>query len=57
VKDGYSGIFNVSGGNHRLLFLIAAVALVITLIVDVSMPFLFSRKVERARVCLSDWRG
>jgi hypothetical protein len=44
----YSAIFNASGGNHRLLFLIAAVALGIALIVDVGMPFVFGRKVERS---------
>jgi predicted MFS family arabinose efflux permease len=44
---GYSAIFNATGGNHRLLFLVAAVALGIALIIDATMPVLFGRKVGR----------
>jgi MFS superfamily sulfate permease-like transporter len=30
----FSALFNASGGNHRLLFLIAAIALVVALLAD-----------------------
>ncbi|CAG4901234.1 YbfB/YjiJ family MFS transporter [Paraburkholderia saeva] len=39
----YSAIFNGSGGNHRLLFVMGAVALVIALGVDFVVPF-FARQ-------------
>jgi predicted MFS family arabinose efflux permease len=45
---GYSAIFNASGGNHRLLFLIAAFALGISLILDVAVQLLSRRKIRRA---------
>lgn len=38
-----SAIFNASGGNHRLLFLTAAVALVAALIIDASTSLRFGR--------------
>ena len=36
----YSAIFNATGGNHRLLFLIGAAAITIALIADLGMPLL-----------------
>jgi predicted MFS family arabinose efflux permease len=39
----YSAIFNASGGNHRLLFLIAGVALGIALFADLGAPPLSNR--------------
>lgn len=41
----YSAVFNGSGGDHRLLFLIAGIALAIALLAEVSAPFLFNREI------------
>lgn len=43
----YSAIFNANGGNHRLLFLIAAVALGIALAADLGAPLMAGRKVAK----------
>jgi predicted MFS family arabinose efflux permease len=43
----YSGIFNASGGNHRVLFMIAAAALGVALVADLSVPFVAGRKIAK----------
>ena len=43
----YSALFNASGGNHRLLFAIGAVALVVLVMTDFASP-LFARKPEQS---------
>ena len=43
----FSALFNASGGNHRLLFILAAAALVVALLADLGHPFAARRKAPR----------
>jgi len=44
---GYSALFNASGGNHRLLFALGAVALAVLVMTDFASPW-FARKPEHS---------
>ncbi|WP_050477054.1 YbfB/YjiJ family MFS transporter [Herbaspirillum rhizosphaerae] len=44
----YSAIFNATGGNHRLLFLIGAAAIAIALLADLGLPLLSGRRKSAA---------
>ena len=41
---GFSALFNGSGGNHRLLFVIAALAIIVALAIDVLSPLALRAK-------------
>lgn len=43
----FSALFNASGGNHRLLFILASAALVVALLADLGRPFAARREAPR----------
>jgi predicted MFS family arabinose efflux permease len=45
----YSALFNASGGNHRILFLIAGIALGTALVIDVGVPLVSGGGMARRR--------
>lgn len=49
---GYSAIFNGSGANHRLLFVIAALSLALALLTDIGMAYLAGSRSKRGHTVL-----